>query len=98
MTATTATEAAGTKSAWHLYTIRVAGRDALQKHLGAQGISTAVHYPRPIHLQPAMALAGGREGDLPVSVGARERFGAELSLHTFRDGDVFEQRLSTLSF
>ena len=45
----------------------MAARDALQKHLGSQGVATAVHYPRPIHLQPAMALAGGREGDLPVS-------------------------------
>jgi dTDP-4-amino-4,6-dideoxygalactose transaminase len=61
------TEAGGTKSAWHLYTIRVPARDALQKHLASQGIATAVHYPRPIHLQPAMALAGGRAGDLPVS-------------------------------
>jgi len=60
-------EARGMKSAWHLYTIRVPGRDALQKHLAGLGIATAVHYPRPIHLQPAMALAGGREGDLPVS-------------------------------
>jgi dTDP-4-amino-4,6-dideoxygalactose transaminase len=60
-------EAAGMTSAWHLYTIRVANRDALQKHLGAAGIATAVHYPRPIHLQPAMAAAGGRPGDLPVS-------------------------------
>ena len=32
-----------------------------------RGIATAVHYPRPIHLQPAMASAGGRAGDLPVS-------------------------------
>ena len=60
-------EAPWAKSAWHLYTIRTQGRDALQKALGEQGISTAVHYPRPIHLQPAMAAARGREGDLPVS-------------------------------
>jgi dTDP-4-amino-4,6-dideoxygalactose transaminase len=60
-------EAPGMRSAWHLYTIRVPARDALQKHLAAQGIATAVHYPRPIHLQPGMALAGGRAGDLPVS-------------------------------
>ena len=60
-------ERPGARSAWHLYTIRVAERDALQKHLGAKGIATAVHYPRPIHLQPAMALAGGKPGDLPVS-------------------------------
>jgi len=60
-------EAEGARSAWHLYTIRVPERDALQKHLGAKGIATAVHYPRPIHLQPAMAAAGGKPGDLPVS-------------------------------
>jgi dTDP-4-amino-4,6-dideoxygalactose transaminase len=60
-------EAPWARSAWHLYTIRAKGRDALQKALGEQGIATAVHYPRPIHLQPAMAAARGREGDLPVS-------------------------------
>jgi len=57
----------GARSAWHLYTIRVAARDDLQAHLKSQGVASAVHYPRPIHLQPAMAPAGGRAGDLPVS-------------------------------
>src|SRR5262249_25914238 len=60
-------ERKGARSAWHLYTIRAADRDALQARLKADGISTAVHYPRPLHLQPAMAPAGGRPGDLPVS-------------------------------
>jgi dTDP-4-amino-4,6-dideoxygalactose transaminase len=60
-------EREGARSAWHLYTIRCAERDALAAHLRARGIGTAVHYPRPIHLQPAMAAAGGKEGDLPVS-------------------------------
>jgi dTDP-4-amino-4,6-dideoxygalactose transaminase len=60
-------ERAGARSAWHLYTLRARGRDRLQAHLEAKGIATAVHYPRPIHLQPARAAAGGRPGDLPVS-------------------------------
>jgi len=60
-------ERQGARSAWHLFTIRVQERDALQAHLKDRGIATAVHYPRPIHLQPAMAAAGGRPGDLPVS-------------------------------
>ena len=60
-------EREGARSAWHLYTLRVPDRDGLQQHLKAQGIATAVHYPRPIHLQPAMAPAGGKAGDLPVS-------------------------------
>jgi dTDP-4-amino-4,6-dideoxygalactose transaminase len=54
-------------TAWHLYTIRTKDRDALQAHLASRGIASAVHYPRPIHLQPALAVAGGKPGDLPVS-------------------------------
>jgi dTDP-4-amino-4,6-dideoxygalactose transaminase len=60
-------ERAGAQSVWHLYTVRTQDRDGLQNHLKARNIGTAVHYPRPIHLQPAMAAAGGRMGDLPVS-------------------------------
>ena len=60
-------EREGCRSAWHLYTVRSTDRDRLQARLRAEGIATAVHYPRPIHLQPAMAAAGGKAGDLPVS-------------------------------
>jgi dTDP-4-amino-4,6-dideoxygalactose transaminase len=67
-------EAPWARSAWHLFTIRAANRDALQKGLAERGISTAIHYPRPIHLQPAMAAARGRVGDLPVS----ERLSGEV--------------------
>ena len=64
----------GARSAWHLFTIRARERDALAAHLKARGIATAIHYPRPIHLQPALAAAGGRPGDLPVS----EQLGREV--------------------
>jgi len=60
-------ETSGARSAWHLYTIRVKDRAALQAEMQKQGISTAIHYPRPLHLQPAMAVAGGKLGDLPVT-------------------------------
>ena len=33
----------------------------------AAGISTSLHYTKPIHLQPALAAFGGKLGDLPVS-------------------------------
>jgi dTDP-4-amino-4,6-dideoxygalactose transaminase len=62
-----ARERAGARSAWHLFTVRTKDRDGLLAHLTKRGIAAAVHYPRPIHLQPAMASAGGRPGDLPVS-------------------------------
>jgi dTDP-4-amino-4,6-dideoxygalactose transaminase len=67
-------ERRGCRSAWHLYTVRATDRDRLQARLRAEGIATAVHYPRPIHLQPAMAAAGGKVGDLPVS----ERLSGEV--------------------
>jgi dTDP-4-amino-4,6-dideoxygalactose transaminase len=57
----------GARSAWHLYTVRAPERDALADHLKARGVGTAIHYPKPIHLQASMAPAGGRPGDLPVS-------------------------------
>jgi dTDP-4-amino-4,6-dideoxygalactose transaminase len=46
---------AGTEEShtWHLFVVRSAHRDALQKHLFAQGIQTLVHYPIPPHRQPA---------------------------------------------
>ena len=39
--------------AWHLYVIRLERRDELLKHLLEQGIPAAVHYPTPVHQQPA---------------------------------------------
>ena len=60
-------ERAGSKSAWHLYTIRAKDRDGLKDHLQSKNISTAIHYPKPLHLQSAMSQAGTREGDLPMS-------------------------------
>jgi dTDP-4-amino-4,6-dideoxygalactose transaminase len=64
---TVPSERPGARSAWYLYTLRVAARENLQRRLAERNIATAVHYPRPIHLQPAMAAMGGRPGDLPVS-------------------------------
>ncbi len=59
-------ERSGCRSAWHLYTLRVGDRDGLQAHLKSQGIATAVHYPKPLHLQPAMAGCRA-SGALPVA-------------------------------
>ena len=40
---------------WHLYVVRCVHRDALQRHLAAQGVGTAIHYPTPQHRQNAYA-------------------------------------------
>lgn len=50
---------------YHLYVIRHPDRDALQKVLSEKGIATGVHYPLPLHLQPAYASLGYKQGDFP---------------------------------
>lgn len=45
--------------------IRVKNRDDLQKYLKEEGIETSVHYPVPIHLQPAAKSLGHKVGDFP---------------------------------
>ena len=61
----------GTRSVYHQFTVRTARRDELAAHLKERGIASAVHYPSPLHRQPAMqGLVEVREGDLPVSEAA----------------------------
>jgi dTDP-4-amino-4,6-dideoxygalactose transaminase len=50
---------------YHLYVVRAAARDALRASLQAAGVGTGIHYPVPIHLQPAYAAKGGRGRLLP---------------------------------
>ncbi|HEV8370760.1 MAG TPA: DegT/DnrJ/EryC1/StrS family aminotransferase, partial [Pyrinomonadaceae bacterium] len=43
----------GAEPVWHLFVVRVADRERLQSHLKEEGITTGVHYPIPLHRQPA---------------------------------------------
>src|SRR3989441_3421014 len=52
---------------YHLYVVRVADREALQKDLAAAGIGTGIHYPIPLHLAKAYEAVGFRRGDFPVA-------------------------------
>jgi dTDP-4-amino-4,6-dideoxygalactose transaminase len=52
---------------YHTFVVQVDHRDALQRYLAARGIGTAIHYPVPIHLQPAASRLGYRRGDFPVT-------------------------------
>jgi dTDP-4-amino-4,6-dideoxygalactose transaminase len=55
----------GTEHAYHLFVVRHPDRDWFRDGLRRRGVETLVHYPVPVHLQPAYAHLGGMPGDLP---------------------------------
>ena len=57
----------GCTPVWHIYGIRCAKRDALEKHLNELGIGTNKHYPIPIHLQECYRDLNIPRGALPVA-------------------------------
>lgn len=58
---------------WHLYVIRVDNRDGLQAYLSERNISSGIHYPIPIHMQPAFEYLGYKKGQFPISESHAER-------------------------
>ncbi len=60
-------EQLGCESVYHLYVVRSLKRDTLQTQLTNRGIQTGLHYPVPLHLQPAYLDLGYREGDFPAA-------------------------------
>jgi dTDP-4-amino-4,6-dideoxygalactose transaminase len=72
--------APGNTHVWHLYPVRVPERDHVLAKLNANGIGAGVHYPVPVHLQPAFAHLGLEPGSFPV---AEEAAATQLSLPLF---------------
>ncbi len=72
--------APGNEHIFHQYTLRVERRDALQAHLKAKGIGSAIYYPIPLHRQPCFADLGYAAGSMPRSERAAEEV---LSLPIF---------------
>jgi dTDP-4-amino-4,6-dideoxygalactose transaminase len=73
-------QAPGSNHVYHLLVVETERRDALREHLRAAGVQTGVHYPVPIHLQPAYQDLGYKPGDFPNA----ERLAARtLSLPMF---------------
>jgi dTDP-4-amino-4,6-dideoxygalactose transaminase len=52
---------------WHVYAVRTARREQFRSALAAEGIATGVHYPIPLHQQPALAHLGYALGSFPVT-------------------------------
>jgi dTDP-4-amino-4,6-dideoxygalactose transaminase len=66
-------EADYAESVYHLYVIRSEDREGLQTHLQHTGIATGIHYPIPVHLQPAYQHLGYRRGVFPITERYAER-------------------------
>jgi dTDP-4-amino-4,6-dideoxygalactose transaminase len=73
-------EAKDRKHVYHVYAVRVPNRDQMLKGLADRGIGCGVHYPIPIHLQPAYRALGYKPGDFPVAEQCAQEF---LSLPMF---------------
>jgi dTDP-4-amino-4,6-dideoxygalactose transaminase len=60
-------------STYHTFVIQVDKRDELQKYLAEHGIETSIHYPIPIHLQPAAKNLGYHKNDFPMTENQAKR-------------------------
>jgi len=60
-------EPTGYEHVYHLYVVRSQQRDALMAFLRERGVGTAIHYPKPVHLQPYYANVTDRRGQFPVA-------------------------------
>jgi dTDP-4-amino-4,6-dideoxygalactose transaminase len=65
---------------YHLYVVQVDDRDAVRERLLAEGVQTGIHYPVPLHLQPAYEGLGYGAGSFPVAEAMAPRL---LSLPLF---------------
>ncbi len=65
---------AGATHVYHLYVVRVQERQKVQQALKEEGIATGIHYPIPLHMQPAYKHLGLPAGSFPVA----ERFASEI--------------------
>src|SRR5688572_30125950 len=57
----------GNHSVYNQYVVRVPDRDRVKQQLAERGVSTAIYYPIPLHMQECFAYLGNKEGDFPQS-------------------------------
>ena len=73
---------------YHTFVVQVDKRDQLKKFLQNNGISTTIHYPIPIHLQPAAKYLGYKKGSFPVTEKQAKRI-LTLPINQYlRDKDI----------
>lgn len=86
---------ANVKQVYHLYVVRARQRDALQQFLIARGIDAKIHYPIPMHLQPAARPYGYRRGDFPVCEAVCDSI-LSLPVHEYITADQIDYVAETI--
>lgn len=81
----------GNEHVWHLYTVRLSrGRDEVLAALHSAGIGAGVHYPVPLHRQPAFKHLGHPDGSFPVTErAAREILTLPIHPHLTEDQQTY---------
>lgn len=72
------------EAVYHLYVVMVDDRDGVRQRLGERGVESGIHYPVPLHVQPAYQGLGYGVGDFPVAERRAERI---LSLPMYPEID-----------
>ena len=89
-------EPADAQSCYHLFVIRSARRDAIRNALLQKEIECGIHYPVPLHLQPALAYLGYRAGDFPASEALADTT-LSLPMHPHLDGQEILRTVETVA-
>ena len=80
---------------YHLYMFECDSRDKLKEFLNINGIDGKVHYPVPMHLQPAAKIYNYKSGDFPVSENACSRV-ISLPVHEFISKENLDYMISKI--
>lgn len=74
---------------WAQYTLRTSERDALQAKLQKAGVPTAIHYPKPLHLQECFDYLRHTSGDFPIAEKAANEV-LSLPMNPFLEADELD--------
>ena len=88
----------GADHVYHLFIVRTDRREDFRRHLEAHGVSSAVHYPIPIHRTEAYAPLGLGAGSLPVAEGLAEQICTLPLFPTMSDGELERVVTAVASF
>lgn len=81
---------------WAQFTLQTEDRNGLMAYLGEAGIPSAIHYPKPLHMQEAFAVLGYKKGDFPVSEMTSEKV-ISLPMCAYKEDSEIEQVCGAVS-